>query len=396
MARNYRLISADSHVEVAPDRWSQGIPQKYQGLAPKRITLPNGGDGFLVEGGIYQGGSNLYAGKSPEEYSPIGIKWDESAGTGDGQQRLRELDADGVDAEVLYPGNGGVRGMCRGIKDDGAFLAMVRTYNRWLAEEYCAVDPERLIGVGCIPERGLESALEELEFCASVGLKIVDLTAFPSGRGYPSPEDDKFWAAALEMKMPLTVHVSFGRGGGPAFKYPIEPPASERPPDYVSRLARYGIRGALNAVQMVMSGMFDRFPALRIYWAESQVGWLPVYLEQMDHNYSRHRHWAERIYGLKPLKRPPSEYIKEHMYWGFFNDPIGIKNRHEIGVDRIMWGGDFPHVESDWPNSREMLKRAFADVPEEEQYKMSVGNALEFLHLEQPQEINSGGQHGSG
>lgn len=386
MARAYRIISADAHIEVPPDQWAHGVPQKYRDLAPKRIRLPNGGDGFLVEGGIYQGGMNLWSGKSPEEFSPIGLKWDEMAGTGSAEQRLKEQDADGIDAEVLYPGVGGVRGITRGIQDNEAYKAMVRAYNRWLAEEYCAVDPERLIGVGCVPERGIEDALEELNYCAEIGFKTVELGAFPSGKAYPTPEDDRFWAAVVEMEMAVTVHIAFmrqPRRGEPVFPYPIEPPEHLRPADYVQRLARYGIRGALNAIQMVVAGIFDRFPALRIYWAENQIGWVPIYLEQMDHNYTRHRYWAERIFGLKPLARLPSEYIREHMYWGYFDDPVGLKLRHEVGVDRIIWAGDFPHVESDWPNSRAVLAKRFlaAGVSDDEQYKIVAGNAIEFFHL---------------
>jgi hypothetical protein len=199
-------------------------------------------------------------------------------------------------------------------------------------------------------------------------------------------EEDKFWAAVVEMDMPLTVHVQFSQsrdsGTARVFQYPIEPEPYQRPAGYVERLARYGIRSALNVVQMVMSGLFDRFPTLNIFWAESQIGWIPIYLEQMDHNYTRHRHWAETVFGMKPMERLPSDYIKEHMYWGFFDDPIGIKLRQEIGVDRIMWGGDFPHVESDWPNSRALLAERFIGVPEEEQHKMVARNAVEFFHLD--------------
>ena len=169
--------------------------------------------------------------------------------------------------------------------------------------------------------------METLEYCGKAGLKAVDLAAFPTGLTYPTLEDDRFWAALVEMDMPLTIHVSFGKTAR-MFKYPIDPPEHQRPADYVERLARYGIRSARNAVQLVMGGVFDRFPGLRVYWAESQLGWLPIFMEQMDHNYERHRHWAQRIMGLEPLDRLPSEYIKEHMYWGFFIDPLGLKLRH--------------------------------------------------------------------
>ena len=121
MQMTYRIISADAHIEVPPDQWAGRVPVKFRDMAPKRIRLPNGGDGFLVEGGIYQGGMNLCAGKSPDDFSPIGLKWDEMPGTGTPQQRLAEQDTDGIDAEVLYPGVGGVRGITRGIQDDEAY-----------------------------------------------------------------------------------------------------------------------------------------------------------------------------------------------------------------------------------------------------------------------------------
>jgi predicted TIM-barrel fold metal-dependent hydrolase len=224
MQMTYRIISADAHIEVPPDQWARRVPVKFRDLAPKRIRLPNGGDGFLVEGGIYQGGMNLCAGKSPEDFSPIGLKWDEMPGTGTPQQRLAEQDTDGIDAEVLYPGVGGVRGITRGIQDDEAYNAMVRAYNSWLLEDYCSANPERLIGVGCIPERSLEAALAEIEYCAKAGFKTVELAMFPSGKPYPTPEDDPFWAAVVEMEMPLTVHIAFARQpgrGNPVFRYPI-------------------------------------------------------------------------------------------------------------------------------------------------------------------------------
>ncbi len=164
MARAYNFISADAHIEVPCEHWTPRVEKKYRDIAPRRILLPNGGDGFLVEGSpIYSGGMNLYAGLTPEKFSPIGLKWDEMPGTGSAEQRLREQDQDGVDAEILYPGVGGVRGLTRGIRDNNAYNAMVRAYNGWLGEEYCAVDRDRLIAVGCLPERGLDDAIEEME-----------------------------------------------------------------------------------------------------------------------------------------------------------------------------------------------------------------------------------------
>ena len=108
---------------------------------------------------------------------------------------------------------------------------------------------------------------------------------------------------------------------------------------------------------MVMAGVFQRFPDLNIYWAENNVGWLPYFWEQVDLEWERNHHWGERLYGAVALDRRPSEYIKEHAIWGFFDDPVGMKLRHEVGVDRIIWGSDFPHVVTTWPSTPEILGR---------------------------------------
>src|SRR6266511_3960698 len=128
MAREYRYISADSHLEIACDRWTPRVPERYRDRAPRLIHLPDGGgDAWLIEGQpIYQAGVALCAGKPHEEWDPHGWSYDGAAGAGSPEQRLREQDIDGIDAEVLFPGSG-VFG--NSIPEDDAYLAMVRAYN---------------------------------------------------------------------------------------------------------------------------------------------------------------------------------------------------------------------------------------------------------------------------
>lgn len=384
MARTYRFISSDSHLEIPPDRWAHRVPDKYRDRAPRRIRLSNGGDGFLVEGRpLQRGGMNLFSGKDPEKFIPLGIRWDECAGTGSPEQRLQEQDQDGIDAEVLYPGPGS-RLLLTGVKDKASYLALLRAYNDWLAEEFCAVAPDRLIGLGLLPETGIDDAIAEMEHCAKLGLKGVDLAAWPGGQNYPTPADGKFWAAVIDLDMPLTIHIAIGGvRTRPAFKYPVEPEGDQRPnTDLVERLTRYALAGGVNAVQMVIAGVFDRSPKLKVFFAENQIGWIPNFYEQLDNNYRVNHYWAEKLFGVKRLARLPSEYIKEHCYWGFMYNPVGVRMRHEVGVDRVMWSSDFPHIESDWPNSMRIIQEMFAGVPEEETYKMIAGNAIDFFHLD--------------
>ena len=118
-----------------------------------------------------------------------------------------------------------------------------------------------------------------------------------------------------------------------------------------------------------------------MFFAENQIGWIPFFLQGADVRYDRHHRWAERLLGFKPLKRPPSEYIREYCYWGFQFDRVGVELRDKINVDRLMWGSDFPHQESDWPDSLKIIDKNFAGVPEEDKHKMTCGNAMEFFRL---------------
>src|SRR5439155_26680088 len=173
-------------------------------------------------------------------------------------------------------------------------------YNEFLAEEYCTVAPDRLLAMPVIPSTGVDDAIAEMEYCAKAGLKGVALNSFPSGKGWPTPEDDRFWAAALDMNMPLTVHVGFIGREGPVFQYKRQTEEGGFGTDPVRLLTRFGGGVAQNPIQLIMAGVFDRFPKLRIYWAETMTGWLPYFYEQIDDIYERCRHIAQREYDLAP------------------------------------------------------------------------------------------------
>jgi predicted TIM-barrel fold metal-dependent hydrolase len=385
MGRKYRIISSDSHLEIAPERWTPRLSKQYRDIAPRLVRLPEGGDGIIIENRKPAVAGLALTGRPYQEHSPRGVAYAGTPGTGSPEQRLQEQDQDGVDAEVLFMPSQCGPTTWRSIKDDGAYKAMVRAWNEFLGQEYCAADPARLIGLGFIPDTGLSDAMAELEYCSRAGLRGVILDAYPSGKGYPSPEDDRFWQAALDLNMALTVHVALRSPkirNDPSFIYPRDPgPLDHGGSDLIRLLTQYGaLCGGSNATQMVLSGLFDRFPELRIFFAENQLSWIPHFLEQLDDRYERNRYWAERLLGLEPLSRP-SECIRQHCWWGFLRNPLGVRLRHEIGVDRVMWGNDFPHAVGDWPNSRRVIEENFQGVPEEERYLMAVGNAVEFFHL---------------
>jgi predicted TIM-barrel fold metal-dependent hydrolase len=392
VAGHYRYISGDSHLEIDSKYWVDRVPARYREQAPRLVRQADGSDAWIVANHIVRpaAAADLYGGKGRDQYVPFGARYEGTPGTGSPEQRVREQDQDGIDAEVLFPSQQGGPKLWRRIQDDDAYRAVVRAYNGWLAEEYCAANPHRLIGVGILP-LGHDPAetIEEMEYCARAGLKTVLLQGFPSGKPYPSEADDRFWAAALDHNMPVSVHVDLDRTAeraGPFFKYPQEPKEimEKLTHELVDQVGRFGpVRGngSIAAVQWVLSGLFDRFPKLRIFFAENQIGWIPFFLQGADVRYDRHYHWAERLLGFKPLSRPPSAYIREHCLWGFQFDRVGVELRHQINVDGLIWGSDFPHQESDWPHSMSVIERNFAGVPEPDKHKMVCGNAVDFFRL---------------
>ncbi len=388
------LLSSDGHLEVRPERWTPRMPAKYRERAPRTVTLPDGGDAILVEGQPPYPAPflDLRAGRTNETWQPFGTTVEGTAGVGPPEQRLREQEMDGLLAEVLFPNMQVGPRLWRGIADDDLYRATVRAYNDWLADEYCVVSRDRLIGLGVIPWTNLADALAELEHCARLGLKGVNLGVFPNGRSYPLPEDDRFWAAAIAMKMPLTVHVGFDRLGPrasePTFEYPGADPEILRklgPRKLVEWIALpfLSIPPSLSLAQLVLCGVFDRLPELEIFFAETRLGWVPFWMEEADYWYERHRHWAERLLHVMPLARRPSDYARRHISFSVQHvERVAVELRHHMGVNRIMFATDFPHIECDWPNTRPFAERLFAGVPAEESYAIAAGNMLRFFRLD--------------
>jgi predicted TIM-barrel fold metal-dependent hydrolase len=385
----YNLISADSHLEIDAKWWRDRVPTSLRDQAPRVVRLPDGSDAWLIEGQpLRQVPFDLYGGKGRGVWKPFGQNYDSTPGTGPAEQRLREQDQDGIDAEVLFPGQASGPSFWRNIRDDEAYKACVRAYNDFLAQDYCAASPDRLLALGVIPMTNLQDALTELEYIRKIGLRGIALYCFPSGKGLPTSEDDTFWKEALDMQMPICVHQEFNREGsrgGPLLRYPkpLENKTGRLGPltDLAAQTARFGRLGFVNAVQMALDGLFERFPNLELFFAETQIGWIPWAYEMADIRYERHRYWAEEVLGWKPLPKKPTDYLREHILWGFQQDSVGVRLRDLMGTDKLIWATDFPHQESEFPHSDRVLRTNFSGVPEDEVRMMVADNAIRFFHL---------------
>ena len=308
---NYHYISGDSHMEVDTANWTPRVPEQFRDRAPKLVRLDDDTDAWFIDGKQTRKANpaDLYGGRGREHYLPSGVTYEGTPGTGTPQQRMQEQGIDGVDAEVLFPAQATGPKMWRMVDDDEAYLTIVRAYNDWLIQDYCSANPDRLIGVTIMPIiEDLDAHIAELKHCKEIGAKAVMLQDFPSGKQYPTLEDDRFWETALDLDMPVTVHVDLERTGkGPFLDYPKATPELlkelEAPgrsfPEQMARFAPIKGSGALPAVQWTLSGLFDRFPNLKILFAENQIGWIPFFLQSADVRYERNRYWAENPAGLQ-------------------------------------------------------------------------------------------------
>ncbi len=346
MPRKYQVISADGHLETPPDASVKHVPEKHRDRAPRLTHLSGGrGDAWLVEGQpILHVGSNIsgtgtfkfaYASYTTEEGSP-------TPGTGDAVQRLREQDHDGIDAEVLFPPVH-ISRFIEGIGDKDVYVSVVQAYNTFLAEDFCSVAPDRLIGAAFMPVSGIRDAVEELERAKRLGLKAVTLRQFPNGTGKAAPEDDQFWERALELGMALSPHINFGDPGpAPTVRHDklLYPPAAGMGSHVASYLPGYTL------AQLIVGGIFDRFPDLQLYFAESNCALLPGMLYYLDRDYVGYNDWYQIS-----LKQKPSEYVLEHCKFGLIEEEPAIKMALAglMPMDWFMWGSDFPHGMGTFP-----------------------------------------------
>ena len=376
MGRYYQAISADGHLETAENFWPRHLSQKYLERAPRLVSLDDGTEGWIVEGQpLYSNGRVIFGGRKPIKTSGVSYFNSDGSpapGTGDGVQRLQEQDLDGIDAEVLFPAVQGSR-LLWNITDSKFYLALVQAYNNFLAEEYCSVAPDRLIGVGVIPISGIDDAVATLKQIKELGLRAAILHKFPNGGGRPKPEDDRFWATALELGVALSPHGSFGDTGSSITA------AQRGKEDWVMHLG--GLGGGHGCIyttaQLIAAGVFDRFPDLQIMFAETNAGWMPFEFYMFDDRYDIYREGFNVEYPM-----PPTGYIRKHLQFSFVRDPWAVKLGEYLDMDRLMWSSDFPHGVTSFPESRKWIDIIFEGASEDVKRKMLVDNAAKYYGLD--------------
>jgi predicted TIM-barrel fold metal-dependent hydrolase len=376
-AIDYRLISTDDHVIEPRDVFEGRLPARFKGRAP-RVVEEDGADVWQVEGRrIPQSGLSVMAGRKFEEYSPKAARFaDMRPGCFDPRERLRDMDADGVEAEVLFPSLPGLGGQTFSELEDRDFAAAcLRAYNEWMADSWCAADKRRLIGQVVVPLWDVKLAVAEVERGVRLGHKAMSFSATPDSLGFPSIGDtywDPLWSAVEDAGIPVTLHIASGRINQSAL--PLAPGAGAPAEVFitVAPTSNFTVLASL-----VFSGVLERHPKLRFLSVEGGIGWLPYLIQRADETYRKHRHWA----GTR-LPQPPSFYFRRQVFANFLDDAVGLALRHQIGIDNLMFEVDYPHSDTTFPRSRQIVEERFKDVPPDETRKMVRDNAIRFFNLQ--------------
>lgn len=357
MAGIERLISVDSHYAVSKEQLKDVIPARLHAEfdraarlvdAPKmaamqmRGTPPLGLESYRHE-----------AAKHPGYADPV--------------QRLAAMDDDGVDVEILFSDLSAFRifyKMLDGWKDTA------RAFND-VSANFAGTDPKRLLVAYQVPLQDIDHAVREVHrLVDDHAARTVHLPTKPSSLGLPDYYHERYdplWTLLSEMDLPVCIHLGVEDDTW-------EIAARDPTPQMGVFTSQQALRLSEQLGMLLLSGVLERFPRLRFVFVEPGLGWVPHYLQSLDRMY-------DRGYDFPALKEKPSFYFHRQMSLTFMDDKRGVKMRHEIGVENIMWSTDFPHPACTWPNSRAIVADLMDGVPSEEAYQMVYGNAARIFRL---------------
>jgi len=359
MSERYIIISADGHAGLPCEQYRPYLDARYHAAF----------DDHLAERAAHREESL----KLNYEYI-MGWETDNAEGLKgayDAATRDKELDADGVAADVIFADADAITGVASppfgaglaagGIGDPDLAFAGARAHNRFLAD-LCATSPERRAGIALVPATyDVARAVEEIEWAgAQPGIRgIMVPTMWHDRPPYNDPVYDPVWAACQAHDLPVHTH----SGEAPMDEY------GDNIGVYLAEVVWWAVRPAWH---LLFSGAFERFPGLKFVVTEAAAYWAPDMMWKWD-QYMGGGHTTKKMAALLEgkISRLPSDYFGTNIFIGASTmSKEEIRRRHVIGCDVVMWGTDYPHPEGSWPHTGAKLRNDFADVPVEDTRKM--------------------------
>jgi predicted TIM-barrel fold metal-dependent hydrolase len=379
-----QIISVDDHLIEHPKVFTDRLPKKFIEQGPQIIENEQGHHVWKMEGQIYPYiGLNAVAGKTPEEFGMEPLRYEDMIpGCYDPIARVKDMDTDGVQAACCFPsfpGFGG--GVFHRGKDKALMLECVKAWNDFSIDEWCGSAPERYVPLSILPTWDIDLCVAEARRTAEKGARTISFPDSPIPLGLPSFASDKWgplWDVFEEYDIPVSLH--FGSGSFvPGFPYSasaLSPVPFTPDGPYAVAIASFATNLMWSATEWLFSGQLQKHPNLKIMLSEGGIGWIPYIAERADYTWERHRYYQD----IDRTTRP-SDLLKKHFWGCYIDDDFGIENRHKIGVDRICLEVDYPHSDSNWPNSRKIVAESLANVPDDEAHRIVELNAREVFNF---------------
>jgi predicted TIM-barrel fold metal-dependent hydrolase len=359
----YFMVSADTHANEPANLWVDRIDKQFRDRLPRVEIDANG-----VKWAISEGWSRSRLLDNKLE----GEDFVRSKATADIAGRMRDLDNDGVDVEIIFPN----KGLTMWATNDAVFAtAQCRVYNDWLAEAYIP-HADRMVPMAAIATADAEECVKEVQRVAKMGFKGLTLPCKPifgahdaRHLNYNFGVFDPLWAAIQDADLAITFHVSTGR----------DPRAARKDGGAVINYVSHSLAPTIEPIaNMCASGVIERFPKIRFGSIEAGIGWVPWALTAMDEAYMKHHMWA-----FPKLKKLPSDYFRSNGFASFQEDAPGLDMAEKYNLaDNFLWANDYPHHEGSWPHSAEAIERQMSHLSEDSRAKILGLSAARIFNIE--------------
>ena len=349
-----RLFSADSHCVILGEQVKKNLASQFHadwdaGMAKFDAQRERQQNGKKLE---LEDFVDLEAARHPGYFEP--------------NARLKAMDADGVECEVMYS----EFDFTSKVYQVGEHWKECATaYNNTL-RDFASVDPQRILISYQLPLIEIDYAASEVQRLAALGARSIQIPNFPSELGMPDYHDARYeplWRAFEETGVVVANHLTLKDSLWDVFRRDPTPQKG-----IFTALPAFAIAETLQ--WYILTGILERHPKLRVVFVEPGLFWLPGFIRYLDSRMHHH-------YEFPGVKELPSTYFKRQMAVTFVHEPEGVEQRHQIGVDNVLWSTDFPHPVCNWPNAGAKIEKQFAGVPEHEVHAITWANGARMYGI---------------
>lgn len=373
----YTLISVDDHLVEPPNMFEGRLPRALADRAPKVIENSRGYQMWEFEGERYsQVGMNAVAGRKPEYASIEPTRFEDMRpGCYDIDERIKDMDIAGIWASMSFPSQ--ISGFCgrvfSSVKDTDLGIATTRAWNDWMVEEWWSPYPDRVIPLAITYLSDPEIGAAEVRRNAARGVRSLTLPERPHRIGLPSLFSG-YWDPIIQACVETGTVISLHVGSSGMADMPEGSPMIQIGATLFGQLS-------LNAcVEWLWSGYPVRYPEIRLAMSEGGIGWVAMLLDRLDNIVDRSGYGAGIFDDIRP-----ADVVRRNFWFCTLDDPSTIDTRHHIGVDHIMAEVDYPHGDSTWPNTQEILRSCWGHLPDSELRKITHENAAKLYGVALPE-----------